>query len=104
MMRLLTWNLHCGHGSLVQAQAQAAAIHASDADVAPFTFLSSVEVIDPGAGNVTAGPPLPEANLSLRSTILFDGSIVAGGGTPCGSKAVSYASVYFLEAPPDIVQ
>jgi hypothetical protein len=72
---------------------------ASDADVAPFSFLSSVEIIDPVAETVVAGPALPEANISLRSTILFDGSIIAGGGTPCGSSAVSYPSVYFLEAP-----
>ena len=45
-------------------------------------------------------PDLPEPNSSLRSTILSDGSIIAGGGTPCGSKALSYPSVYFLEAPP----
>jgi hypothetical protein len=74
---------------------------ANDMDIAPFTFLSSVEILDPAKATVTAGPPLPEANLSLRSTILFDGSIIAGGGTPCGSQAMSYPSVYFLEAPPD---
>jgi hypothetical protein len=73
---------------------------ANDADVAPFTFLTSVEMIDPVAATVTTGPSLPEPNISLRSTILYDGSIIAGGGTPCGSKAVSYPSVYFLEAPP----
>jgi hypothetical protein len=73
----------------------------SDTDIAPFTFLSSVEILDPGTQSVSAGPALPEANLSLRSTILFDGSIIAGGGTPCGSQAMSYPYVYFLEAPPD---
>jgi hypothetical protein len=74
---------------------------ANDQDIAPFTFLSSVEVLDPSKQAVMHGPALPEANLSLRSTILFDGSILAGGGTPCGSKAMSYPSVYFLQAPPD---
>jgi hypothetical protein len=48
---------------------------------------------------VMAGPSLPEANLSLESTILADGSIIAGGGTTCGVGATSYPSVYFLEAP-----
>jgi len=72
----------------------------SDADVALVTFLSSVETYDPTTDKISAGPSLPEPNLSLRSTILADGSILAGGGTPCGSKAVSYPSVYFLEAPP----
>jgi endonuclease/exonuclease/phosphatase family metal-dependent hydrolase len=33
-MRLLTWNLHCGHGDQAQVHAQAAAIRATDADVA----------------------------------------------------------------------
>jgi hypothetical protein len=74
---------------------------ASAQDIAAFTFLASVEVLDPSKATVSAGPALPQVNASLRSAVLFDGTIVTGGGTPCGSKAMSYASVYYLQAPAD---
>ncbi len=66
-----------------------------------FTFptTSAVDHIDVSTGMVTSFPALPANIMDLVAVTMGDGSILVGGGTPCGS-AMAYAQLYYLESAP----
>ena len=64
-----------------------------------FPTTDAVDVIDPTTGKTSSFPPINDHNMELVATTMLDGSIVIGGGAPCGG-AGSYAYVYFLKSIP----
>ncbi len=64
-----------------------------------FPTTSAVDSIDEPTGNVVAFPPLNDKNMELVATTLLDGSILVGGGAPCGG-AGAYPYIYFLKSVP----
>ena len=64
-----------------------------------FPTTSAVDLIDPVTGSVAAFAPLPETNMELIATTLLDGSILVGGGAPCGG-AGAYPYLYYLQSAP----
>lgn len=64
-----------------------------------FPTTDAVDVVDAAGGNVSAFPPLSDPNMELVAATLLDGSIIVGGGAPCGG-AGAYAYVYFLKSVP----
>ena len=64
-----------------------------------FPTTSAVDVVDAAKALVTPFPPIQENNMELVATTLQDGSILIGGGAPCGG-AGAYPYVYFLQGLP----
>jgi hypothetical protein len=66
-----------------------------------FTFptTAAVDRVDPMSGTVSAFPALPDTNMGLVATALLDGSILIGGGAPCGG-AGAYPYLYYLASAP----
>jgi len=64
-----------------------------------FPTTKAVDVIEPVAGTVAPFPALNDLNMELVATTLLDGSILIGGGAPCGG-AGAYPYVYFLKSIP----
>ena len=64
-----------------------------------FPTTKAVDVINPTAGTVAPFPALNDDNMELVATTLLDGSILIGGGAPCGG-AGAYPYVYFLKSIP----
>jgi len=64
-----------------------------------FPTTKAVDVVDGTAGTVAPFPALNDANMELVAATLLDGSILIGGGAPCGG-AGAYPYVYFLQSVP----
>ena len=64
-----------------------------------FPTTKAVDVVDVVAATVAPFPALNDTNMELVAATLLDGSILIGGGAPCGG-AGAYPYVYFLESVP----
>jgi hypothetical protein len=64
-----------------------------------FPTTNAVDVVDAAKSLVTPFPAIQENNMELVATTLLDGSILVGGGAPCGG-AGAYPYVYFLQGLP----
>ncbi len=64
-----------------------------------FPTTSAVDVVDAAKSLVTPFPAIQENNMELVAATLLDGSILIGGGAPCGG-AGAYPYVYFLQGLP----
>ncbi len=64
-----------------------------------FPTTDAVDTVDGAGGVVTPFPALNNKNMDIVAATLLDGSIIAGGGAPCGG-AGAYPYVYFLKSIP----
>jgi hypothetical protein len=89
-----------GNGTVMVAAGVAApypVTYGCQSDTFPTT--NAVDVIDPKTGTVAPFPTLNDKNMELVAATLLDGSILIGGGAPCGG-AGAYPYVYFLASIP----
>ncbi|CAN5754669.1 hypothetical protein BH09MYX1_BH09MYX1_20530 [soil metagenome] len=89
-----------GDGSVMVAAGVAAAYPANyGCQGNTFPTTSAVDVVDAAKLLVTPFPPIQENNMELVATTLNDGSVLIGGGAPCGGAGAS-PYVYFLQGLP----
>jgi hypothetical protein len=62
--------------------------------VAPKRYTSTVELVDPGSGEVTAGQPLPWAADALEAARLADGRVLVVGGQVASGVGTTAAAVF----------